>query len=145
MLQAHTLSPARGAKHKVKRVGRGNASGHGTSSTRGGKGQTARSGGSVGLQKLGFREQMLSTPKLRGFTSFMVKPATVTLYELDKHFKDGDVVTVASLIEKNLVGATTKGAKVIATGALSKKLVLQGIKASKGALERITAVGGELK
>jgi large subunit ribosomal protein L15 len=38
MLQPHNLKPARGAKKNPKKVGRGNASGHGTSSTRGGKG-----------------------------------------------------------------------------------------------------------
>jgi len=86
MLQPHTLKPAHGAKHSPKRVGRGNASGHGTSSTRGGKGQTARSGGSRGLARLGFRRLMQSTPKLRGFKSLNDKPIVVYISDLEKYF-----------------------------------------------------------
>lgn len=145
MLQPNTIKAAKGARRTFKRVGRGSASGKGTTGGRGGKGQTARSGGSKGLQLKGFRAQLLSTPKLRGFKSGIVKPAAVTLYELDKHFADGDTVTLAALIEKNLVNNTAKSAKIVATGALSKKLTLEGIKTSKGALERITAIGGQVK
>ena len=65
MLSPHTLKPAHGSKRKKKNIGRGNASGHGTSSTRGGKGQTARSGGSRGLKRLGFKTQLTQTKKLR--------------------------------------------------------------------------------
>ena len=46
-MQQHDLRPPKGATHKRKRIGRGNASGHGTYSTRGMKGQKARSGGGV--------------------------------------------------------------------------------------------------
>jgi len=145
MLQVHTIKPARGAKHAPKKVGRGNASGHGTSSTRGGKGQTARSGGSRGLKLKAFKMQMQSTPKLRGFKSLQTKAAEVYLSDLETHFNAGDVVTLAALKEKNVVRATVKTAKVVTTGELTKKLTLEGIKATKGAAEKIAAVGGEIK
>lgn len=49
MLDLSNLKPAPGSRKKAKRVGRGNSSGHGTTSGRGSKGQKARSGGSVPL------------------------------------------------------------------------------------------------
>ncbi len=145
MLNIHTIKPARGAKHRTKRVGRGNASGHGTYSTRGGKGQTARSGGSRGLKLKGFKFLLQSTPKLRGFTSIHEKPAEVYLKNLEKHYADGDTVDLKSLQEKKLVSSNTKAAKIIVSGELTKKLVVSGIAATKGAAEKIKAVGGEIK
>src|SRR3989344_2578682 len=111
MLEVHTLKPARGAKHRVKRIGRGNASGHGTYSTRGGKGQTARSGGSRGLKLKGFKFLLQSTPKLRGFNSLQTKPTEVYLADLEKHYANGETVDLKSLQEKNLVSVNAKAAK----------------------------------
>lgn len=79
MLTINNLKPAVGSKHCPKKVGRGNASGHGTYSCRGGKGQTARSGGGRGLKLRGFKALMQSTPKLGGFRSLNLKPATIAL------------------------------------------------------------------
>lgn len=144
MLQVHTIKAAHGAKHKVKRVGRGNASGHGTMSTRGGKGQTARSGGSRGLAQKGFRRLMQSAPKLRGFKSLNDKPTEVYLFELEKHFNAGDTVDLKTLQEKFVVGLNIKSAKVILKGELTKKLAVN-IPCTKGAAEKIKAVGGSVK
>lgn len=145
MLQVHTIKAASGSKHSKKRVGRGNASGHGTSSTRGGKGQTARSGGSRGLKRLGFKFLLQSTPKLRGFNSGIVKPAEVYLSDLEKHFTAGDTITVAALKAKNLVNNTARIAKVVSTGEITKKFNFVGITFTKGAAAKITAAGGEIK
>jgi large subunit ribosomal protein L15 len=145
MLQPHTLKPAYGSKRKKKNIGRGNASGHGTSSTRGGKGQTARSGGSRGLKRLGFKPQLQSAKKLGGFRSIHAKPAEIYLSDLEKHFNVGDLVTIETLKEKNLIGASVKTAKVLNSGELKKKLTFQGITATKSAVEKIKTVGGELK
>lgn len=145
MLSAHTIRPAKGAKHRVKRVGRGNASGHGTMSTRGGKGQTARSGGSRGLRLLAFKRLLQSTPKLRGFTSLNTRPSEVTIRDLEKHFAAGDTVTVAVLKEKNIIPSTSSKAKIIGTGTLTKKLVIEGIASTKGAAEVVKKAGGEIK
>lgn len=144
MLQVHTIAPARGAKHRIKRIGRGNASGHGTSSTRGGKGQTARSGGSRGLKLKGFRRLMQSAPKLRGFTSLSPKFATIYLSDLEKHFAAGETVTIEALIAKNIISQNEAGAKVVNSGTLSKKLTVQ-LPCTKVAAEKIKAVGGEVK
>ena len=144
-LNIHTLKPARGSHKKGKLVGRGNASGHGTSATRGGKGQTARTGGSHSLRQKAFRRLMQSTPKLRGFKSLEIKPVTVTLEMLEKKFNTGDKVTVAFLIEKNIIGSNAKSAKIVNTGKLTKKLVFEGVKFTAQAAEIVKELGGEIK
>lgn len=144
-LHVHTIKPAKGSKRGRKVLGRGNASGHDAFSTRGGKGQTARSGGSRGTQRRGFKFQLQSTPKLRGFTSPNIKPAEVYLSDLEKGFKEGETVTLASLKEKKLVSARSKAAKILSTGDIAKKLVVEGIACTASAAEKIKAVGGEIK
>ena len=144
MLQPHSIKPARGAKKSPKKVGRGNASGHGTSSTRGGKGQTARSGGSRGLKLKAFKKTLLSIPKLRGFTSIKARPAEVYLSDIEKNFSAGDTVSIDSLKEKNLINQSVRMAKILETGTLTKKVTVSGLKATKGALEKIKAAGGEI-
>ncbi len=144
-LQAHTLKPAAGAKHRRKIVGRGNASGHGTMSCRGGKGQTARSGGSRGIQRRAFKFLMQSTPKLRGFHSLHDKPTEVYLSDLQKAFNAGETVDLLALQAKNLVSVNAKQAKILDKGELKKNLVVSGIKCTKSAAEKIKAAGGEVK
>jgi large subunit ribosomal protein L15 len=144
-LHIHTIRPAKGAKSSRKLVGRGNASGHGTTAGRGGKGQTARSGGSSGTVRRGFKFQLQSTPKLRGFTSLQTKASEIYLSDLENKFKDGDVVNMEALKEKNLVNAYTKTAKVLSTGSITKKLTVEGVACTKGAAEKIKAAGGDIK
>ncbi len=145
MLAIHTLKPAARSKHSKKRVGRGNASGHGTTATRGGKGQTARSGGGRGNQARSFKRLLQSTPKLRGFTSFRAKPAEIYLTDLEEKFAAGDTVSIATLLEKKLIPTNAKAAKVLNSGELKKKLIFSGILFTKTAKEKVVAAGGEIK
>ncbi|HTM69222.1 MAG TPA: 50S ribosomal protein L15 [Candidatus Binatia bacterium] len=140
-LNFHTLRPAKGAKRSPKRVGRGNASGKGTTAGRGGKGQTARTGGRNRLKLLGMRHLMLQTPKLRGFQSHHAKLPTVGLAQIDKAYKNGDSVTPYSLAKKGLVPAGSGRVKVLG-GKLKKKLSVKGCIVSEPAKEAITAAGG---
>jgi large subunit ribosomal protein L15 len=144
-LHIHTIGPAKGSKFAPKVVGRGSASGLGTTAGRGGKGQTARSGGSSGMVRRGFKFQLQSTPKLRGFTSLQTKPSEIYLSDLENKFNNGDVVNLTSLKEKNLVNSYTKTAKILSTGEITKKLTLEGVACTKGAAEKIKAAGGEVK
>lgn len=145
MLQPNNIKAATGSRHRVKRIGRGNASGHGTSSTRGGKGQTARSGGSRGLILKGFKRILNSTPKLRGFKSLETKSFEVYLSDLEKNFESGATVDLNMLIEKKLISKNARTAKIVSTGEITKKITLVGIASTKGAAEKIKAVGGEIK
>ncbi len=139
----NNLKPARGSKTSRKRLGRGNASGKGTTAGRGGKGQTARTGGRNRLKLLGMRHLMLQTPKLRGFQSQHAKASVVTLEMLAKTFADGAKVTPTTLLKKGLVSSAH--VKILGSGALKKKFVVAGCKVSEAAKEKIVAAGGEVR
>ncbi|MDD4994978.1 MAG: 50S ribosomal protein L15 [Patescibacteria group bacterium] len=145
-LELGNLKSAAGAKKRKKRVGRGNASGHGTYSCRGGKGQTARSGVS-GLAHLGFRDTLRRIPKVRGFKSFAPHCAVIDLDVLSKHYKDGEKVSIETLHSRGLIGRIDKknrGVKILGGGELTKKLIFEGVKFSKSALEKTKQAGGEI-
>lgn len=142
-LMINKIKPAHGSKKAKKVVGRGNASGHGTFSTRGSKGQRARSGGSHGLRIHAIKELIQSTPKLRGFHSYRVKPVTITLAQLEKSFNAGDVVSVATLKEKKLLTKTDKNAKITVKGELTKKLTVE-VLATAAAVQAIEKADGKV-
>lgn len=137
-LSLHTIKPAKGATKKRKRVGRGNASGHGTYSTRGLKGQKSRSGVS-NLKRLGMKMTLMRTPKKRGFKSLKPKNQVVNLEDVNKNFKDGEVVNPKSLLKKGLIDNIKAGVKILGKGNLAvKNLKFEDVKMSgsvKGALK----------
>lgn len=141
----HNLKSDRRAKHRPKRVGRGNASGHGTYSGRGGKGQTARTGGSKGLKLKGFRTLLLRTPKLGGFRSLYAKPAIVKLSTLEKNFADNSLVTKEELLAKKLVPNIVSGVKVLGGVKLTKKLNIEDCEVSQSVRAAVEASGGTVK
>ena len=143
-LKLYNLKPAWGAKKKKKRVGRGDSSGHGTYSTRGAKGQRARSGGKGGLKLKGLKSNILSIPKLGGFRSLKPKLEIVNLKDLEKNFAAGEIITPAKLIEKGLIKSVKPGIKVLGMGTLSKKLILKVNKISESAKEAVEKAGGKV-
>lgn len=140
----HNLRPAAGSRRKEKRVGRGNASGHGTYSTRGVKGQRARSGGRKGTKRRGMKRIILALPKLGGFKSGRPRNRIVMLGALEKAFDAGASVSVAVLEEKELVGRGPGKVKVLDGGAISKPLTITGLLVSVGARAKIEAAGGKI-
>ena len=140
----NTLKPAKGSNKASKRVGRGIGSGSGKTCGRGHKGQKSRSGGGV---RAGFEGgQMplqMRLPKF-GFTSRMAKySAELRLNELDASGLDS--VTIAGLIEANLVPIQTKKVKVILSGEITRAVTLSGVVATKGAKAAIEAAGGKVE
>lgn len=130
-LTLHTIRPAKGSTKKRKRVGRGNASGHGTSATRGTKGQRSRTGVS-GLKRLGMKSMLLSIPKKRGFNSLKAKDQVVNLIDINKHFKEGEIVSPKTLIKKGLIEKAEAGVKILGKGELKVKgLKFEGVKMSE--------------
>lgn len=144
-LKINTLKSAKGSKKRFKRYGRGNASGIGTYSGRGLKGQKSRSGGKGGLKLLGFKATLQATPKLRGFKTLNEKPVGITLAVLEKKFNDGDKVNLPSLKEKKVVGKNVRLVKILFKGELTKKLEVEGIKTTAKAGEAIKKAGGSVK
>ncbi len=143
-MQAHDLKPPKGAKHARKRVGRGNASGHGTYSTRGLKGQKSRAGRKPRrFFEGGQTELMRRLPRKRGFTNrFRVEFTPINLRTLDDRFDDGAEVTPEILKEVGLVSTLRIPVKVLGTGDITKKLNVTAHKFSKSAREKIEAAGG---
>jgi len=142
-MRLNGLKPAEGSKHARKRVGRGIGSGLGKTAGRGHKGQKSRSGG---FHKVGFEGGQMPLqrrlPK-RGFKS-MTAGDTVEVRLSDLERLDAAEVDLLSLKAAGLVPQLAKGAKVILSGELSRKVSLKGIAATKGAKAAIEAVGGSL-
>jgi large subunit ribosomal protein L15 len=131
-LRLHTIKPAKGSTKKRKRVGRGNASGHGTYSGRGLKGQKSRSGGKNGLKRLGMKTTLLNIPKKRGFKSQKPKNQVVNLADINKYFKDGDTVDPQSLLKAGLIDTIKLPVKILGKGELKLKNVkFEGVKMSE--------------
>ena len=121
MLSIHTLKS--GNKTKRKRVGRGNASGHGTYSGKGLKGQKSRSGVS-GLKLRGLKAMALKLPKNRGFISKKAKNHIVDIVAIGKHFKDGETVNPEVLLGKGLIKDANKPVKVLGNSKIAVKNII---------------------
>lgn len=140
----NTIQPAEGATHSARRVGRGIGSGLGKTGGRGHKGQKSRSGG---FHKVGFEGGQMPLqrrlPK-RGFKSLTAAAnAEVRLNELA--LVAVDEIDLLTLKQAGLVPANTLNVKVIASGEITKAVVLKGIKATKGAKAAIEAAGGKVE
>ena len=145
ILALHRLKPASGASQKRKRVGRGNASGHGTYSGRGFKGQKSRTGGRNKLKRLGFKKILQSIPKSRGFKSLKSKNQIININQLNQHFKDGDQVFPVSLLKAGLIDKIKPAVKILGQGKLTvKNLHFQNVKLSQSAKEQIEKLAGKI-
>ncbi len=141
--QLHTLRPAKGATAGKKRIGRGLGS-KGTYSGRGVKGQKARSGSS-GHKLRGLRQSMLATPKVRGFKSKRTPLPVVNLSHIQANYLDGEIVTLKTLVKKDLIPHGSTEAKILGGGALSKKVSVKFCRCSKQAREKIESAGGSVE
>jgi large subunit ribosomal protein L15 len=140
------MKPRPGARHRVKRLGCGESSGHGKTSGKGHKGQKARSGGSIRLGFEGGQMPLIRRLPKRGFNNknFETRYAPVNVGSLNV-FNDGDVVTEETLRAKRLVTGTWDGVKILATGELKKKLTVKVSAASQSAADKIKAAGGSVE
>ena len=141
-MKLHELSPATGSRRPRKRVGRGPASGKGTTAGRGYNGYKSRSGGGV---RPGFEGGQMPIhrrlPK-RGFANiFKEKIAIVNIRDL-AGFETGALVDEAALVKAGLVKGQRDGIKLLAAGDIAMPLTIRLTKVSKGAMEKITAAGG---
>jgi large subunit ribosomal protein L15 len=144
-MRLNALKPAPGAKKARHRVGRGVGSGWGKTAGRGHKGQRARSGG---YHKVGFEGGQMPLhrrlPK-RGFTSLTrLDVAEVRLSDLEG--LQASDVDLAALRAAGIVPRRALGAKIILSGKLSKKVIVNGeVRVSKGARAAIEAAGGKVE
>ncbi len=143
-LSLHTLKPFQ-KKKKKKRVGRGDASGHGSYSGRGQKGQKARSGGKKGLKLKALRKVWKKIPKIGGFKSRKERPIPINLEKIEEKFFDGEVVSLQTLFEKGLIKSPKEKVKILGK-KISKnlKFSLVDFQFSKSAKNAIKKIGGNL-
>ena len=144
-MKQNELIPTFGANHHRKRVGRGNASGHGTFCGRGIKGQKSRTGA---VPRLGFEGGQLplikSLPSKRGFTNiFKIEYEVVNVGNL-KVFAPGAQVTRETLVSKGLLKSTRKPVKILGTGEIDRPLQVKADKFSAAAKGKIETAGGTI-
>jgi large subunit ribosomal protein L15 len=144
-MDLHTLKPNHGAKHRVKRLGCGESSGHGKTSGKGHKGQKARSGGSIRLGFEGGQMPLHRKMPKRGFNNaeFKTKYAVVNVSDLER-FDAGATIDEAVLRKAGLVRGIIDGVKILGDGELSKKLSINVAKVTGAAREKIEKAGGSI-
>jgi large subunit ribosomal protein L15 len=142
-MRLHDLKPRPGAKHRRKRLGQGESSGHGKTSGRGGKGQTARSGSSIRIGFEGGQMPLIRRIPKRGFNNkrFGTRYVAVNIGDLDR-FDNGARVDETALRSAGLANGRASGVKILGEGELSKKLVVSASAFSASARTKIEAKGG---
>jgi large subunit ribosomal protein L15 len=145
MMRLHNLRPRPGARHRVKRLGCGESSGHGKTSGKGHKGQKARSGGSIRLGFEGGQMPLIRRLPKRGFNNaaFHKDYAIVNLSDLNE-FKAGTVVDEKLLRESKLVRGDVAGIKILGDGELKHALKIEADKVSSSARAKIEKAGGTI-
>jgi len=145
-MMIHEITKVAGKHRPRKRVGRGEGSGIGGTSTRGHKGAKSRAGWTSrpGYQG-GATPFMRRFPK-RGFkNNFRALFHVVNVQVLEKHFDAGATVEISALAKKGLVPDATLPLKVLGHGDVSKKLTVVAAKFSATAKEKIEKAGGTAK
>ncbi|MGA2683463.1 MAG: 50S ribosomal protein L15 [Verrucomicrobiota bacterium] len=142
-MRLHDLKPRPGAKHRRKRLGQGESSGHGKTSGRGGKGQTARSGSSIRIGFEGGQMPLIRRIPKRGFNNarFTKQFIAVNVGELNQ-FDNGARVDEAALRAAGLANGRADGVKILGEGELSRKLTVSAHAFSASAKAKIEAKGG---
>lgn len=145
MVHIHELKPKKGAVHKKKRLGTGQGSGHGQTSTRGQKGQLSRSGEPKRFDFAGGQMPLLRRIPKRGFNNkfFRKEYEEINLSTLNKYFNDGDQITPDVLRDKGIAKLDLP-IKILGDGELNKKLTVTANAFSKSAKEKIEKAGGKV-
>ena len=142
------LTPAKGSRKKPKRIGRGQGSGHGGTSTRGHKGQGSRSGSNYRAWFEGGQMPLVRRVPKRGFHNpFRVEYQVVNVDTLEKLAAGGKVangvVNPEVLIKLGVVKKKNRPVKVLGTGELKARLDVSAHAFSASAAQKITTAGGK--
>jgi len=142
-MRLHNLKPNVGAKHRRKRLGQGESSGHGKTSGRGGKGQSARSGSSIRPGFEGGQMPLIRRIPKRGFNNarHTTSYVPVNLESLNR-FDEGARVDEAALRSLGIANGPGDGIKILGGGELKKKLTVSAHAFSASAKSKIEGLGG---
>jgi large subunit ribosomal protein L15 len=143
-MRLHDLKPNPGAKHRRKRVGCGESSGHGKTSGKGHKGQKARSGGSIRPGFEGGQMPLYRQLAKRGFNNAAFKTVygVVNIDDLEKSFEDGSAINEKLLRGAGFVRGNLDGIKILGRGEVTKKFHLEVEAITASAREKIEKAGG---
>lgn len=145
-MRLHELKPSAGSRHRKKRLGCGESSGHGKTSGKGHKGQKSRAGFSL---RPGFEGGQMplhrQLPK-KGFNNarFRKHYAIINVGTLEERFESDAVISEPVLREAGLVKGRWDGVKILGNGELTKSLIIEDIKCSASARTKIESAGGSL-
>lgn len=137
------LKPPEGARKKRKRIGRGEGSGHGGTSTKGHKGYKARSGGKRSPGFEGGQMPLQRRLPKRGFRNpFRREWEIVNLRDLAK-FPEGTLVDVEALKTAGFVKKAEHAVKILGDGEVTRPLTVRVHGFSLSARKKIEAAGGK--
>ncbi len=139
------LKPSRGATSARKRVGRGKGSGLGKTAGKGNKGLRARSGGGTPPGYEGGQMPLQRRVPKRGFTNVFRKEYAIVHVKDLNHFEAGSVVDLAALMAAGLIRKPADGVKLLADGEVDRPLSVKVDRASRAAIDKVTAAGGTLE
>lgn len=146
-MKLHELRPAKGATHKVKRIGRGDGSGHGGTSTKGTKGGQSRSGYKRKMAHEGGQMPIQRRIPKRGFNNIhRVEYKVFNIGQAEELSKKYGIkeFSIENLIENSLISRTDK-VKLLGTGELKSKLVFKVNAVSAKAKSAVEAAGGSVE
>ncbi len=146
-MQIHEIQKPEYQKEK-RSIGRGGK--RGTYSGKGNKGQKARSGGNIPPGFEGRETTLVArSPKIIGFTSPKLRNIVISLGFIEKHFEEGEEVSLKTLLEKKLVTNNKRSrakkkarVKVLIGGELKKKVNVKDLLVSEKAKQIIEKLGG---
>jgi large subunit ribosomal protein L15 len=141
-VRLHELAPARGARRRTKRVGRGPGSGHGKTATKGHKGQLARSGGGKGPGFEGGQQPLIRRAPKRGFRSKKDQAWTIVSISKLNGLLGNTQVDLERLRQAGYVKEGSVKVKILGDGELSRALNVSAHAFSASARAKIEAAGG---
>ena len=140
------LKPAQGSVKDRKRIGRGQGSGYGGTSTRGHKGAGSRSGN---VHKIGFEGGQMPLQRLVpkfGFKNInRVEYRAVNIEVLEDFANSGITDITPELLKENGFAGKNELVKILGNGELTKAVNVKANAWSKGAEEAITKAGGTIE
>ncbi|MEW6105485.1 MAG: 50S ribosomal protein L15 [Bacillota bacterium] len=144
-MRLEELAPPEGARHHLKRVGRGIGSGHGKTAGRGHKGQKARSGGAKGAMFEGGQMPLVRRVPKRGFTNrFREDFAEVKLADLNR-FEEGAQVSPEDLRKSGIIKRASDCVKILGNGEITRPLTVRAHAFTRSAREKIEQAGGKVE
>ena len=146
-MKLHELRPAKGATHKVKRIGRGDGSGHGGTSTKGTKGGQSRAGYKRKMGHEGGQMPIQRRIPKRGFKNpHRVEYTVLNLGQVEQLAEKYNLteITLENLYINGLISQTDR-VKILGNGELKNKLTFKVNAVSEKAKSAIEAAGGSVE